>query len=70
VLIVDSHLDLALNALQGNRDLQSSAYTVRVLERSMRGPGRGQGTVGFPEMRRGRIALSFATVLARSGGRA
>ena len=69
MLIVDSHLDLALNALQGNRDLLVSAHTVRVLERSMRGPGRGQGTVGFPEMRRGRIALSFVTVLARSTGR-
>jgi membrane dipeptidase len=69
MLIVDGHLDLALNALQGNRDLVASAYTVRVLERSMRGPGRGQGTVGFPEMRRGRVALSFVTVLARSTGR-
>lgn len=69
MLIVDSHLDLALNALQGNRDLLISAYTTRVLERSMRGLGRGQGTVGFPEMRRGRVALCFATVLARSSGR-
>ena len=69
MLIVDAHLDLALNALQGNRDLLASAYTARVLERSMRGPGRGQGTVGFPEMRRGRVALSFVTVLASSTGR-
>jgi membrane dipeptidase len=68
VLIVDSHLDLALNALQGNRDLLSSAYTVRVLERSTPGPGRAQGTVGFPEMRRGRVALAFATVIARCTG--
>jgi membrane dipeptidase len=69
MLIVDSHLDLALNALQGNRDLLASAYTVRALEKSMRGPGRGQGTVGLPEMRRGRVALSFVTLLARSTGR-
>jgi len=69
MLIVDSHLDLSLNALQGNRDLLSSAYTTRSLERSTPGPGRGQGTVAFPEMRAGRIALSFATVLARSTGR-
>ena len=69
MLIIDSHLDLALNALQGNRDLLSSAYTVRVLEKSSPGKGRAQGTVGFPEMRRGRVALSFATVLARSTGR-
>jgi membrane dipeptidase len=69
MLIVDSHLDLSLNALQGNRDLLSSAYTIRSQEQSTPGKGRAQGTVAFPEMRRGRIALSFATVLARSTGR-
>jgi membrane dipeptidase len=68
MLIVDSHLDLSLNALQGNRDLLSSAYTIRAQEQSTPGKGRAQGTVAFPEMRRGRIALSFATVLARSTG--
>ncbi len=69
MLVVDSHLDLSLNALQLNRDLLSSAYTIRALEASTPGRGRGQGTVAFPEMRRGRVALSFATVLARSTGR-
>ncbi len=69
MLIVDSHLDLALNALQGNRDLLSSAYTIRAQEASTPGKGRAQGTVAFPEMRRGRIALSFVTVIARSTGR-
>jgi membrane dipeptidase len=68
MLIIDSHLDLSLNALQGNRDLLSSAYTIRSQEHSTPGKGRGQGTVAFPEMRRGRIALSFATVIARSTG--
>lgn len=68
MLIVDSHLDLSLNALQGNRDLFSSAYTTRAQEQSTPGKGRAQGTVAFPEMRRGRVALSFATVLARSTG--
>ncbi len=68
MLIIDSHLDLALNALQGNRDLLASAYTVRALEQARPGKGGAQGTVGFPEMRRGRVALCFATVLARSTG--
>ncbi len=68
MLIVDSHLDLSLNALQGNRDLFNSAYTTRAQEQSTPGKGRAQGTVAFPEMRRGRVALSFATVLARSTG--
>jgi membrane dipeptidase len=69
MLIVDAHLDLAMNALQWNRDLLASAYTIRAQENYTPGKGRGVGTVAFPEMRRGRIALSFATVIARSTGR-
>ena len=65
MLIIDGHLDLAWNALQGNRDLSLSAYTTRVLEAGSTVKGQGQGTVGFPEMREGRIALCFATLLAR-----
>ena len=67
MLIIDAHLDLSMNALQGNRDLLRSAYTIRTQEVGM--PGKGQGTVAFPEMRQGRIALSFVTLFARSTGR-
>jgi len=70
MLIIDAHLDLAWNALQGNRDLQSSVYTIRTRESKLVGPGRGQGTVALPEMRTGRVALCFATLLARSTGHA
>jgi len=70
MLIVDAHLDLAWNALQWNRNIQHSVYTIRTGERSVTGTGRGQGTVALPEMRRGRVALCFATLLARSTGRA
>ena len=66
MLIIDSHLDLAWNAVRWNRDLRLSAYTIRTLERSAPGPGGAQGTVALPELRRGRVALSFATVMARS----
>ena len=69
MLIIDAHLDLSMNALQGNRDLLSSAYTIRTQEVGMPGKGRTQGTVAFPEMRQGRIALSFVTLFARSTGR-
>jgi membrane dipeptidase len=69
MLIIDAHLDLAWNALQGNRDLQTSVNTIRARESALSGAGRGQGTVALPEMRAGRIALCFATVLARSTGR-
>jgi membrane dipeptidase len=70
MLIVDSHLDLAWNALQWNRNLQHSVYTIRTQESQLNGAGRGQGTVALPEMRRGRVALCFATLLARSTGHA
>ncbi|HEX5839280.1 MAG TPA: membrane dipeptidase [Anaerolineales bacterium] len=69
MLIVDAHLDLAWNALQWNRDLQTSVYTIRARESQLAGAGRGQGTVALPDMRTGRVALCFATLLARSTGR-
>jgi membrane dipeptidase len=69
VLIVDGHLDLSMNALQWNRDLLASAYTIRAQENYTPGKGRGQGTVAYPEMRRGRVAVSLATLIARSTGR-
>lgn len=68
MLIVDSHLDLAWNALQWNRNLQDSVYTIREQEGNLSDPGRGQGTVALPEMHKGRVALCFATLLARSTG--
>lgn len=70
MIIIDAHLDLAWNALQWNRNIQHSVYTVRTSESNLSGPGRGQGTVALPEMRKGRVALCFATLLARSTGRA
>ena len=70
MLVIDAHLDLSWNALQWNRDLLESANTIRVKEGRMAGKGRAQNTVALPEMRRGRVAVSFATVLARSTGQA
>lgn len=70
MLIIDAHLDLAWNAVQWNRNLQHSVYTIRTQDGNFSGPGRGQGTVALPEMRAGRVALCFATLLARSTGHA
>jgi membrane dipeptidase len=70
MLIIDAHLDLAWNAIQWNRNLEQSVYTIRTQESHLSGAGRGQGTVAFPEMRAGRIAVCFATLLARSTGHA
>ena len=69
MLLIDAHLDLAMNALQGNRDLTRSVYTIRATENAISGKGKGVGTVAFPEMRQGQVALSFATAIARSTGR-
>ncbi len=69
MLIIDAHLDLSWNALQWNRDLTQSVYTIRTTEVGMPGKARAQNTVAFPEMRQGRVAVCFATLLARSTGR-
>ena len=70
MLIIDAHLDLSMNALQWNRDLLASVYTTRGRENRTAGKGRALGTVAFPEMRQGRLALSIATLIARSTGQA
>ncbi len=66
MLVFDGHLDLAWNALQWNRNIQQSVYTLRTQEAGLTGKGRGQNTVALPEMRRGNVFLCFATLLARS----
>lgn len=68
MLIIDAHLDLSWNALQWNRDLTRSVYTLRTQENVSGEKGRGLGTVAYPEMRQGRVALAIATLLARSTG--
>lgn len=68
MFLIDSHLDLAWNALQWNRDLQQPLDVTRQSEREWTGPGRGMGTVSLSELRKGRVALCFATLLARSTG--
>ena len=69
MLIIDAHLDLSINALQRNRNLLESAYTIRATEVATPGKGRAQGTVALPQMKAGRIAVSFVTMVARSTGR-
>jgi membrane dipeptidase len=65
-LIFDSHLDLAMNALEWNRDLRCSVEEIRKSEKGMTDkPDRGKGTVSFPSMRKGNIGLCVATQIAR-----
>ena len=65
MLAIDSHLDLAMNALNLNRDLTQPVNEIRRREARMSGKGRAMGTVSFPEMRAGNVGVSFATVIAR-----
>jgi membrane dipeptidase len=66
MLIFDAHLDLALNAIEWNRDLTRSIEEIRRREAHLRDkPDRGRGTVCFPEMRAGGVGLCVATQLAR-----
>ena len=64
--LIDAHLDLAMNALEWNRDLTQPLADIRQREMGMRDrPDRNKGTVCFPELRKGRIGLVVATQLAR-----
>ena len=66
MLLIDCHLDLAMNALQWNRNLELSVAEIRQLEADMTQKGRGCGTVSLPELRRGDVGLSVVTVIART----
>ena len=66
MLIFDAHLDLAMNALEWNRDFSRPIQEIRGRERGMTDrPDRERGTVSFAEMRRGRVGLCVATQIAR-----
>jgi len=66
MLILDAHLDLAMNALEWNRDLTRPTDDIRRREQAMTDkPDRGRGTVSFPDMRRGSVGLCVATQIAR-----
>ena len=65
MLIIDGHLDLAMNALDWNRDLTRPVAELRRSERWMNEKGRAACTVAFPELKKGRVMIGFATLLSR-----
>ncbi len=66
MLIFDAHLDLAMNAMEWNRDLTRPLAEIRERENGLTDkPGRGNGVVCLPEMRRGGVGLCVATQIAR-----
>lgn len=65
-MIIDGHLDLAMNALEWNRDLRLPVHEIRSRETGLTDlPDRAHGTVSLPAMREGNICLCFATQIAR-----
>ncbi len=66
VFIIDCHLDLAMNAIEWNRDLSKTVKEIRSREIGMNDKlDRAKGTVALPELRRGNIGLVIATQIAR-----
>src|SRR6516165_9230165 len=65
MIIFDAHLDLAWNAIDWNRDLRLPVAEIRHREQGQADKGRGCNTVSFPELRRGKVAVFIATLLAR-----
>ncbi|MGB5204048.1 MAG: membrane dipeptidase [Eudoraea sp.] len=66
MFIFDAHLDLAMNAMEWNRDLTWSVEDIRAKEEGMIDkPDRGKNTVSLGAMRRGNIGLCMATQIAR-----
>ncbi len=65
MFIFDAHLDLAMNALEWNRDLTKSVYQIRESEKGMLDkPDRGKNTVSLDAMRKGNIGICVATQIA------
>ena len=63
---IDAHLDLAMNAMEWNRNLRLSVKEIREREKGDTDlPDRGKGTVSLPALRRGHIGLVVATQIAR-----
>ena len=66
MLLIDGHLDLAMNALNWDRDLDLEVYEIRRREAGMAEKGRARGTTTLPELRKAEVAVCLATVIDRT----
>ena len=66
MLILDAHLDLAMNAIDWNRNLRLEVAELRRREADLDKKGAQRATISLPEMRRARVGLCLATVLDRT----
>src|SRR6478609_8646105 len=63
---VDAHLDLAMNAMEWNRDYRRPIEEIRSREKGKTDkPDRGNNVVSFEELRKGNIGLVVGTQIAR-----
>ena len=66
MFIIDAHLDLAMNAMEWNRDLRLSTAEINKREQGLTDkPDRGKAVVSLPTLRKGKIGLVVATQIAR-----
>ena len=66
MFIIDAHLDLAMNAMEWNRDLTRPLQEINEREKDVTDkPDRGKATVSLPELRKANIGLVVATQIAR-----
>lgn len=63
---IDAHLDIAMNAIEWNRDYTKTVAEIREREKGMTDKrDRGNNTVSLPELRKGNIGLVVATQIGR-----
>lgn len=66
MFIIDAHLDLAMNAMEWNRDLKLSVDEIRKREKGLTDkPDREKAIVSLPALRNGNVGLVVATQIAR-----
>lgn len=66
MFIFDAHLDLAMNAMEWNRNLRLPITDINQREEGLTDkPDRSNATVCLPELRKGNIGLVVATQIAR-----
>jgi membrane dipeptidase len=66
MFIIDAHLDLAMNAMEWNRNLKKPVTELREREKDMKDkPDRARNTVSLPALRDSRVGLVVATQIAR-----
>jgi membrane dipeptidase len=66
-LIIDSHLDLAWNALSYNRDQTETVEQINQREAGMTDhSARGHATTSLPELRKTGVAVCLGTILVRA----